>query len=124
MSTPGASSPTIPPERVSTWVRSLSDESVRDLDLRLLADLARTESEPARMKKVVEILQANVVEAVGEQDWDAAARTIEAIQHVAQDSGPPGVSLLAAEALQKLGASSASETPPRPGRDQECRSSR
>ena len=98
-----------PPERISTWVRSLSDESVRDLDLRLLADLARTESEPARMKKVVEILQANVVEAIGEQDWDAAARTIEAIHHVAQDSGPPGASLLAAEALQKLGASSASE---------------
>jgi HEAT repeat protein len=98
-----------PPERVVTWVRSISDESVRDLDLQLLADLARTESEPARMKKVLEILQANVVEAVGEQDWDAAARTIEAIQHVAQESGAPGISLLATEALQKVGASPASE---------------
>ncbi len=97
-----------PPERVSTWVRSLCDESVRDLDLRLLADLARLESEPARMKKVVEILQAHVAEAIGEQDWDAAARTIEAIQSVAQDAGTPGTGLLAAEALQKLGASPAS----------------
>jgi hypothetical protein len=61
------------------------------------------------MKKVLEILQANVLDAAVEQDWDAAARTIEAIQHVAQESGDRGMSLLAAEALQKLGQSPASE---------------
>ena len=98
-----------PPERVAAWLRSIDDPSVRDLDLQLLADLARTESEPARMKKVVEILQANVLDAAVDQDWDAAARTIEAIQHVAQESGDRGTSLLAAEALQKLGQSPASE---------------
>ena len=98
-----------PPERVLAWVRSIDDESVRDLDLRLLADLARTESEPARMKKVLEILQANVLDAAIEQDWDGAARTVEAIQHVAHESGDRGMSLLAAEALQKLGASPASD---------------
>jgi hypothetical protein len=98
-----------PPERVATWVRSVSDESVRELDLQLLADLAQTESEPARMKKVLEILQAAVVEAASEQDWEAAARTIEAMHNVAQQSGTSGTSVLAAEALQKVGASPASE---------------
>jgi hypothetical protein len=50
-----------------------------------------------------------VLDAADEQDWDAAARTIEAIQQVAQESGDRGMSLLAVEALQKLGQSPASE---------------
>jgi HEAT repeat protein len=48
-----------------------------------------------------------VVEAAAEQDWDGAARTIEAIQGIAQEATDPGVRLQAADALLKLGASPA-----------------
>ena len=98
-----------PPERVAGWVRSICDEAVRDLDLQLLADLARAESEPARMKKVLDILQSSVLDAAAEGDWDAVARTIEALQGIAHESGDRATSVLASEVLQKLGASSAAE---------------
>jgi hypothetical protein len=98
-----------PPERLADWVRSISDEAVRELDLQLLADLARAESEPLRLKKVLEILQANVLDASADDDWAAVVRTVEAIQAVASESGDRTTRLLAAEVLQKLGTSPASE---------------
>jgi hypothetical protein len=96
-----------PPERVVAWIGSFSDEAMRELDLQLLRDLARAEQEPSRLKKVLEILQGHVVEAAAEQDWEGAARTVEAIQGIAQDATDPGVGLQAADALLKLGASPA-----------------
>jgi hypothetical protein len=98
-----------PPERLAGWLRSISDEAVRDLDLELLADLARSESDPIRLKKIVDILQANVLDAAAEGDWAAVARTVEAIQGLANAAGDRTTSLHAADVLQKLGTSSASE---------------
>jgi hypothetical protein len=98
-----------PPERLAGWVRSISDEAVHELDLQLLADLARAETEAPRLKKVLDILQATFHETAGEGDWAAAAHAIEAVQGVANDA-PDGTSrLLAAEILQKLGASADAE---------------
>ena len=98
-----------PPERVVGWVRSISDEAVRELDLQLLTDLVHGETEPQRLKKALEILQAHVLDASAEDDWAAAAQTIAAIQGVANDSADRTARLLASEVLQKLGASPAAD---------------
>ena len=98
-----------PPERIAGWLRSVDDEAVRDLDLALLADLPRCESDPLRLKKIVEILQANVLDAAEGGDWNAVALTVEAIQALAAGTGDRATSLLAADVLKKLGASSASD---------------
>ena len=98
-----------PPERMAAWVASITDEAVRDLDLALLGDLLRSEHEPGRLRKILDILQAHVLEAAGAGDWDAVARTIGSIQSVDTDSADRTVRVLAAEALQRLGASVAAE---------------
>lgn len=98
-----------PPERVVGWVRSISDEAVRELDLQLLADLAHGETEAPRLKKVLDILHDHVTEASAEDDWTAAARTVEAIRGVASDSGDGTARLLASDVLQRLGASPAAD---------------
>jgi hypothetical protein len=98
-----------PPERVASWLRSIDDDAVRELDLALLADLPRSETDPVRLKKIVEILQANVLAAADGGDWGAVAHTVDAIQRLAAGTGDRATSLLAADVLQKLGASSASD---------------
>jgi hypothetical protein len=96
-----------PPERLAAWTRTIDDDAVRELDLRLLGDLVRTESEPPRLRKVLEILHAHAIDAAAEDDWAAVARTIEAIQSAGRQSADRSVHVLAGETIQKLGASPA-----------------
>jgi hypothetical protein len=98
-----------PPGRVAAWVASISDEAVRELDLLLLGDLARHEDDAGRVRKILDILQASVLEAAAAGDWDGAARTVEAIQSIGTPSGDVSLQLLATESLQRLGASPAGD---------------
>ena len=101
--------PDDPPERLAAWVASISAESVKELDLLLLEDMARGETEGARLRKVLDILQAHVLEAAGAADWPSVARALDAIQAVGAASADRAPRLLSAEALQRLGASPAAE---------------
>jgi hypothetical protein len=96
-----------PPERLAAWVGTITDDAVRELDLRMLADLVRTEHDAGRLRKVLDILQVHAVEAAGVCDWDGVARTLDAIQAVGKQSADRTLHVLAAETLQKLGTSSA-----------------
>jgi hypothetical protein len=101
--------PDDPPERLAAWVGSISSESVKELDLLLLEDMVRAETETARLRKVLDILQAHVLEAAEAAEWTGAARTLDAIQAVGAQSADRTLGLLSAEALQKLGTSPAAE---------------
>lgn len=99
-----------PPERLAAWVASISDEAVRELDLRLLGDLVHSETDAGRLRKVLDILQAHVLEAAAAGAWGEVARTLAAIQSAGTPSGDRTRQVLAAETLQKLGASPAAES--------------
>jgi hypothetical protein len=98
-----------PPERLAAWVGSITDEAVRELDLRLLGDLVRSEHEAGRLRKILDILQAHTLEAAEAGEWDGVARTLDAIQAVDTQSADLTLHVLASETLQKLGASPAAE---------------
>ena len=98
-----------PPERLAAWVGSITDHAVRELDLRLLGDLVRSEHEAGRLRKILDILQTYVLEAADAGDWEGVARTLDAIQAVSTQSADRTLHGLAAETLQKLGASPAAE---------------
>ena len=44
-----------PPERVQTWLASVSDEAIRGLDLSLIQDLLRIENEPAAWQAIASV---------------------------------------------------------------------
>jgi hypothetical protein len=94
-----------PPERIEAWLRSIDDEAVYDLDLRLLADLVHLDADQARTRAVLEILYAHVLEAADAGDWAGAARTAEAIKSAASAPADGTRQLLAADILQKLAGS-------------------
>ena len=96
------------PEMLATWLGSISDEAVRDLDLQLLSDLARSEADAVRLRKILDILQSHILESLAAEDWTGAARTLDAMHSVAAASADRTLRVLAAETLQKLGASAAS----------------
>jgi hypothetical protein len=98
-----------PPERLAAWAASITDDAVRELDLLLLRDLARSETDAGRLRKVLDILQAHVLEAAGTGDWEGVARTLDAIQAPGSQSGDRTMQVLSAETIQKLGASQAAE---------------
>jgi hypothetical protein len=96
-----------PPERLSAWLGSIGADAERELDLRLLEDLTRVETDPGRLRKVVDILQASVQEAAETDDWEAAARTLAALQSIGAGSADQTLKVLAADGIQKLGSSRA-----------------
>ncbi|MFO7692715.1 MAG: HEAT repeat domain-containing protein [Vicinamibacterales bacterium] len=98
-----------PPERLTEWIASISDEAVRELDLKLLTDLVRAESDAGRLRKTLDILHAHALEAAESGDWEAVARTLDAMQGVVSGSPDRTLRVLASEALERLGASPAAE---------------
>ena len=98
-----------PPERLAAWLGSITDDAVRDLDLRLLGDLVRSERDGGRLRKILEILRVYALEAAEGGDWDAVASTIDAVQSVGSDSADRTIHVLASDTLQRLGASAAAQ---------------
>src|SRR4029079_14486786 len=63
-----------PPERVQQWVDTISDESLRQIDLDLLLDLLTIEDDPVRWNPVATIVAAEVERRTLLGDLEAAAR--------------------------------------------------
>ena len=98
-----------PPERIATWLQSIEGETVDKLDVQMLLDLARVETESVRAGAVLEILHGHVVEAADAGNWTDAARIAEAIRQVASESGDTPRRSSATDVLQKLGGSAAAQ---------------
>jgi HEAT repeat protein len=96
-----------PPARIAAWLNSIADDTVNQLDVQLLLDLARVETQPVRTGAVLEILGGHVVEAADVGNWSDAARVAEAIRKVERETDDGLRRASAAEILQKLGVSTA-----------------
>jgi HEAT repeat protein len=81
-----------PPERVTGWLASVSDEAVRQLDVNLLVDLMRIESEPVSWQAVSHIAAHDVERRVVLGDVAAAQQLAAAIVGELDDrSGRPAL---------------------------------
>jgi hypothetical protein len=72
-----------PPERIIGWLKTVSDVSIRALDLQLLADLLVVESDRSRRQELLQLLVSQIDELVVLGDFDGARRLAEAMAGVA-----------------------------------------
>jgi len=92
-----------PDERISAWVSSIDDTAVRSLDLSLLGDLSRVETDPLRWRDVLAILRGHVFDAAETGDWDGSAAAAEAIARVATDQADAARAPQAGDVLHECG---------------------
>lgn len=68
-----------PPERISAWVTSVGPSEVRALDLQLLLDLLRIETDPERWRRVTAPAISHIEDLLLVGDIDAASQLIAAM---------------------------------------------
>jgi HEAT repeat protein len=90
-----------PPERVSTWLSTVSDGSLRNLDNLLLDDLLRIEEDGARWRDIAETVVAHAEDLVRVGYFDQALRLGEAV--VDEGARIPARGPGAKAALERLG---------------------
>jgi hypothetical protein len=73
-----------PPERIATWVATVSDTELRNLDLQLLVDLLSIEREAPRWRDVADTVAAHADDLVRVGRFDHAWRLVDAIATEAQ----------------------------------------
>ena len=67
-----------PPDRVIGWLRTVSDVSVRDLDLKMLTDLLAVQRVPERRRDALDLVMAQVGDMVDLGDFDGARQLVDA----------------------------------------------
>jgi hypothetical protein len=85
-----------PPERISTWVATVSDTELRNLDLQLLVDLLSIEREAPRWRDVADTVAAHADDLVRVGHFDHAWRLVDAIATEAQNGNGRGPAAQAA----------------------------
>lgn len=88
-----------PPERVQAWLSSVTDDAVRQLDLALLLDLLRLESEPAKWDAVAAVAVAEVERRVLLAEVGEAQQLTDAIVGA---QGRGALSTMADTAVERL----------------------
>jgi HEAT repeat protein len=91
-----------PPEQVALWVASISDSSVRILDLQLLLDLLQVEQDAGQWDVVGGFVAAHVDELVLLGDFDSAEPLVSALAAEAGANGRHTHRAAAASALDRL----------------------
>jgi hypothetical protein len=91
-----------PPERVETWVASISEAAVRQLDLLLLADLLRIEADASKWAKVVDAALPEVERHTLSGNVDGARALVEPIAAEASHAGRWDFASEATKALERL----------------------
>ncbi len=91
-----------PPERIIGWLRTVSDVSVRLLDLQLLGDLLLVEADASKRQELLQLIVTQVDELVTLGDFDGARRLVEAMVIVAIRPGASETSPQVARAIEQL----------------------
>jgi hypothetical protein len=91
-----------PPERVQQWVSSVSDVSLRELDLDLLLDLLRIEEAPATWARVAAVVANDIERRTLLGDADGATRLAEALMRERSADARPQLASTAASVTDRL----------------------
>ena len=91
-----------PPERVAAWLATITDAEIRALDLKLLLDLLRLETDPEKWRDVVDPVVAHVDDLVLLGDFESAVPLVQALSAEVEGGGQAGRRPIAAGALEKL----------------------
>jgi len=76
-----------PPDRVSSWLSTVSEVSLRALDLRLLLDLLVIETDPVRWQDVTDPVVFHIEDLLLVGDFEAA---LQLVQVLVREAGPDG----------------------------------
>ena len=76
-----------PPDRIDAWLSTVSDVSLRQLDLSLLLDLLRIENDPERWRGIAHVARPDIERRLLLGEVDGAQQLIDA---VVREVGPEG----------------------------------
>jgi hypothetical protein len=93
-----------PPERVHEWLASVSDTAVRQLDLNLLQDLLRLESEPPKWQEIAKVSVTEIERRTLLGEVSNAQRLTDAIVRESGEGGRQALAAPAETALNRLAA--------------------
>ena len=93
-----------PPERVQQWLSTVTDEALKQLDLALLLDLLRIESDPDQWKDVALIAGREIERRTLLGDPGVARELAERITHESGSDGRPELAAAAKAAAEKVAA--------------------
>ncbi len=93
-----------PPERIASWLATVSDSALRSLDQSLLLDLLKIENDPSRWRDVADTVVTHADDLVRVGHFDAAWLLIDTV--VAEGSRSPFRQPHAATALETFGKGS------------------
>ncbi|HTM02812.1 MAG TPA: HEAT repeat domain-containing protein [Vicinamibacterales bacterium] len=91
-----------PPERIQTWLASVSDAALRDLDLALLRDLLRVEANPEKWSGIAAVVVREIERRTLTDEAEAAASLAELLATEARPHGRAGLAPEAGKALERL----------------------
>ncbi len=92
-----------PPERIASWLTTVSDQSIRALDLQLLADLLLVVADAAERQELLQLVVSQVEELVALGDFDAAHRLVESMAALARKPEAPDAAAQVARAIERTG---------------------
>jgi HEAT repeat protein len=91
-----------PPERVSAWVATVSEQALQDLDLNLLRDLLRIEQDPALWEGMAAIVVGEIERRTLHGDAPGAHMLAEALVRETTADGRPELRALASRSVERL----------------------
>jgi HEAT repeat protein len=93
-----------PPERVHAWVNTVSEQALHDLDLNLLRDLLRIESDPALWDSMAAIVVGEIERRTLQGDAPGAHALAESLVRETTAEGRAPLRTGAARAIERLAA--------------------
>ena len=93
-----------PPERIQTWLATVSDGALRDLDLALIHDLLRIENDPAAWQAIALVAAGEIERRALSGDIVTAQALLDAVVAERGDDGLAALRPVAEAVLSKLAA--------------------
>ena len=91
-----------PPERIKTWLASVEDTAIRELDFALLVDLLQVEDEPSAWRDIARLVTTEIEKRLKAGDPGAAHKLAFAIVRETGTSGRDGLRSVAESAVEGL----------------------
>jgi HEAT repeat protein len=91
-----------PPERIQTWLATVSDGALRDLDLALIHDLLRIENDPAAWQAIASVAAGEIERRALSGDVATAQALLDAVVAERGDDGLAALRPVAESVLNKL----------------------